>query len=68
MKDYEYKRLKSDYYGNIQTVLIHKFKIFADLSDFCICPICGAPDCGDELILWSEIENQKYAIILGLCN
>lgn len=65
MKDYEYNGRTTDYSGNTLTELNHKFKIFADLGKFCICPICGAPDCGDEFILWSQIENQKYAIVLG---
>lgn len=43
----------------------YKLKIITDLTELCICPVCGAPDCGEELFLWAEFEKEKLAIHFG---
>ncbi|REC61189.1 hypothetical protein DRF65_16990 [Chryseobacterium pennae] len=36
-----------------------------DLTHLCICPVCGAPDCGAEYTLWAEFEGQKEYVTFG---
>jgi hypothetical protein len=39
--------------------------IVEDLTHLCICPVCGAPDCGAEYALWTELEGQKEYVSLA---
>ncbi|MEJ5102319.1 hypothetical protein [Chryseobacterium sp. MYb328] len=36
-----------------------------DLTHLCICPVCGAPDCGAEYTLWAEFEGKKESVTFG---
>ncbi|MGL6127660.1 hypothetical protein [Chryseobacterium artocarpi] len=36
-----------------------------DLTHLCICPVCGAPDCGAEYTLWTESGGKKKSLIFG---
>lgn len=40
-------------------------KIVEDLTHLCICPVCGAPDCGAEYTLWTESGGKKKSLIFG---
>lgn len=42
-----------------------KEMIVEDLTHLCICPVCGAPDCGAEYRLWTESEQLNESVIFG---
>ncbi len=36
-----------------------------DLTHLCLCPCCGAPDCGEEYMLLTESEGRWDAVLFG---
>jgi hypothetical protein len=61
--DYVSRRTTHD--GKVLEECRHRLKIVADLTASCICPICGAPDCGKDMYLWAEFGDEKLAVYLG---
>jgi len=61
--DYESRHTNNE--GKILAHYKCKLKIVADLTLSCICPICGAPDCGSDMYLWADFDSEKFAIYLG---
>ncbi|NML72101.1 hypothetical protein HHL23_20240 [Chryseobacterium sp. RP-3-3] len=39
--------------------------ITEDLTYLCLCPCCGAPDCGEEYMLLTESEERQEAVLFG---
>lgn len=36
-----------------------------DLTHLCLCPCCGAPDCGEEYMLVSKSDGRPEAVLFG---
>ncbi|MBB6372322.1 hypothetical protein [Chryseobacterium shigense] len=43
----------------------NNFLVKEDLTHLCICPCCGAPDCGEEYMLITESEAGTEAVLFG---
>ncbi|CAM3672775.1 hypothetical protein MUGA111182_02475 [Mucilaginibacter galii] len=62
---FDYRSQHTNHSGTVIKEYTHRLKIVADLTLHCICPVCGAPDCGNDMYLWAEFSGEKWAIHLG---
>ena len=64
-KYFDYYSQRTTSSGEVLEEYKYRLKIIADLTASCICPVCGAPDCGNDMYLWAEFGGEKLAIHLG---
>ncbi|OOQ60166.1 hypothetical protein [Mucilaginibacter pedocola] len=62
---FEYNTKRTHGAARVLEECVMRLKLIADLTEHCICPVCGAPDCGNELILWAQFADEKLAVIMG---